>query len=186
MDDNLAILHYTRMLEDLDRKFRGAFLLKDSTVENYLNGLIGWFFFPNDFNERKKLVGHIISDITFSNKIGIFLKLLHIYHKEILEKHPALENDLEKVKKLRNRLAHSNLDTSLQYLKTKPTNIRLEFWEGDRREYQEFSEKDVNKKIGEVYELHNQLIQVYEELTGKKQQRVVDTAIDSKEQKESL
>lgn len=115
-------------LETKDQQFRGTFLYWAANIDRYLTGMIAWHFFPDDIYKRKMLVGHIISDINLDKKIRIFFNLVNTYHKEIINNHPKLSDHFKKIRELRNKLAHARLDTSLDYLRTKSTNIRLEIW----------------------------------------------------------
>jgi hypothetical protein len=122
----------------------------------------------DEIEKRQQLVGFIIADVNFSQKVNILIKILKAYYPKVEEKYPTLYKDFEKVRKLRNRLAHSQLDTSLDYLKLKPKKIRLEVYENGKKEHYELTEELIKQKIRDVFNLFVQLTEIMVAISGKK------------------
>ena len=58
------------------------------------------------------------------------------------------------------------LDTSIDYLKTKPNDIRFQFYKNGKMEYHVFTDELIKKKIDEVVALFHQSSQVLTLMSG--------------------
>jgi len=179
MDFDPVIEEYVNRHSELDQRFRGMYLYQVSIIESYLDGTIAYWFFSTDVQKREALVGYVISDINFNQKIKLFFKILKNHYAELLKQFPKLSDDFEKVRNLRNTLAHSMLDTSLDYLKTKPKDIRFQFYKNGKMEYQIFSDELIKNKIKEVSDLFHQLSRVLTLMSGNDNFLVKDAKNDT-------
>ena len=186
MEFDSVIAEYVQKHTIADQKFRGGYLYQISLIEAYLGGMIASWFFQENLEKRQALVGYIINDINFNQKIKIFFKILKNHYSELYEKYPNLSKDFEEVRNLRNILAHSRLDTSIDYLSTKPENIRFEFYKNGRMEHHIFTSELIRQKLIESNTLFVQLSEIMVGISGDDSYKVKTTYHDSERKTESL
>jgi len=114
-------------------------------------------FYPNDV------------ELTFGNKIKIFERFLNKIEPEYLKKKPDLIKALDRVRRLRNKFAHSlNPNTEqLKELVGKPYFILNYVEDGLRREDQ-FTFKDIEERFKDMNKIVTELIQIFERINPKK------------------
>ncbi|HZS73822.1 MAG TPA: hypothetical protein VFA69_04885 [Candidatus Nitrosotalea sp.] len=134
-----------------DSLYRGKYLIMSNWVEDTIGGLISEHFIPKDKNKRDLLYSLILINIPFNSKIRIFLQILERSYPSLNDKHSSLKQDLERIRNLRNRFAHSVLDTSDEFLEKKQYDrINLEFHKDGERKFHEITQKYIDGEISFV------------------------------------
>lgn len=132
----------------LDREIRGSILEQAITIEGFVEDIIAIHFCP-DLERRYLLHSLIISvpHLGFPSKVKILEGLLRICYPDLLQKFPKGIDELDKVRRFRNRIAHSALDTTPEWLANKfADRIRLLYYKDGRREQQVVTLDDVKER----------------------------------------
>jgi len=132
----------------LDREIRGSILEQAITIEGFVEDIIATHFCP-DLERRYLLHSLIISTphLGFPSKVKILKGLLRICYPDLLQNFPDVIDELDKVRRFRNRIAHSALDTTPEWLANKFTDrIRLVYYKDGRREQQVVTLDDIKEK----------------------------------------
>ena len=101
----------------LAQEIRGPFLEQAIFIEKLIEDIIAHHFCPDE-SRRDLFLSLVINgtDLTFSNKIAIFERLMILCYRHLLEKHEHLVDEIQKIRKFRNRIAHAMLDSSDAFL----------------------------------------------------------------------
>ena len=131
-------------VERVNRK-RGELINETINLENVFNSLIATYF-CNDETKRKELLSLIICKrLNLAAKITIVKEIVNKHFKPLLEIHPSLFRDMEKIKKMRNDLAHMTLPVNLESgenLKKKVVELRTH-----ESEIRTILERDIDEAI---------------------------------------
>ncbi len=122
-------------LYDLSKEIRGSFLDQAIAIEMLITDIISRHFCPEE--ARRSLFFSLVPpELTFSTKIRILETILELCYPDLLEKYPTLIKEIKKIKNFRNRVAHSMLDTTEEFLKKKYNDrIGLESYKKGRKRY---------------------------------------------------
>ena len=150
-----------------DEKTRGSYLFQAIWIDTLLNQIISHHFCPEDSKKQGMLIGLILNELSFNSKIKYFLRILETY-SQIALKHSQLKKKLENVRKFRNKIAHSKLDTSAKFLSKKTNYIRLIYYENGRERYYNITEQLIKEKNAEISKLHFALNDILSDMTDGK------------------
>ena len=128
---------YLNFLYQKSSDIRGRIIDHSIHVEMSLSNLLAEYFCSD--NKKVGLCLSIVfnsGDLTFSSKVKILKTILDTAERELGIFYPKLIDNLESIRKTRNRVAHSKLDTSESFLKHKHTDrIQLKFYgEGETKQ----------------------------------------------------
>ena len=105
--------------------------------------------------ERNRLYTKISEKASFDVKTERLMRVLSeksLHHT--MQSYPDLKDRLDKLRKLRNRMAHSFPDTTDEYLAEKYHHrVRFVWYKHGRREYEDITWTDAQKRIHEAGEL---------------------------------
>ena len=118
--------------------------------------------------KRQELIGYVLHQLNFNQKTRIFLKILKNHYLDTFKKYPELENEFENIRDLRNKLAHASLDTSIDFLKTKPNFVRLQFAGDGKLKSIDLREDYMKKKISEAFNVFMKITNITAEISGNK------------------
>jgi len=162
---NAVIIKQMGFVLKFDEKTRGAYLFQAIWIDTLLNQIIACHFCSTDYKKQGMLTGLILNELTFSSKIRYFLRILESY-PEIASKHPNIKKKLENVREFRNKVAHSKLDTSGEFLSKKTNYIRLIYFKNGKRAHYNITEQLNKEKTSEIVKLHYALNEILVDLTG--------------------
>lgn len=75
-------------------------------------------------------------------------ELLKFYYPDIIKKLPKIRTELNEIKKFRNRIVHSQLDSFFALTKKQfQDRIRVIYYETGEKKYWEITKTDINKKL---------------------------------------
>jgi hypothetical protein len=116
---------------DYSCKKRGEIIAEAISVENNLTDIITWFFYPSKYlidetiyntSENNSLIlrSLILGSISFRDKIELLKDIVIIKNPEIMNNYIELTKnifkELDRVRKFRNLLAHSESDLSREFI----------------------------------------------------------------------
>jgi hypothetical protein len=109
MEDKLQ-KKYVQMLFEHDRVIRSHAIYESTAIESLIENIVAWHFCP-DAEKHLPFIGlmFVTAEATFSKKIEILIKILQNSYADILDDLPGLENQLNSVRKFRNKCAHNEL-----------------------------------------------------------------------------
>ncbi len=118
-------------------------------IELLVGDIISRHFCPEE--ERHSLLFSLVineTDLTFSSKINIFSQLLQLKYPDLLNRYPKVIDDLEKVRRFRNRIAHAMLDATEEFLGKKyEDRIQLVYYKGGEEKKQVVTEKEILERL---------------------------------------
>lgn len=162
------ILEQIQRLADMDSDSRGKYLIHATLIENIIDETLGYHFCPDNKIKREMLVATIVNDLSFSTKINNLLKILKTDYPKLYKNYPKLKKQLENVRELRNKLAHSRPDFSFSFLEQKTDYVRLVFYNNGKKVTQDMPFKFIHKKLVESSNILVQLAKILEEVSNKK------------------
>jgi hypothetical protein len=87
-------------------------------------------------------------ETNFTNKINILKQLLKLCYPDLDEKYPKLNKDLSDIKDFRNKIAHSMLDTSYEFLAKKNTDqIQFKSFKNGQTQSHKVTSDDIKEKL---------------------------------------
>lgn len=120
---------------DLSKEIRGRFLDQAIPIEMLIDDIISWHFCPEE-TRRSLFFSLVTPKLTFSTKIKILKTILELRYPDLLKEYLKLMGEIEKIKNLRNKFAHSMLDASEEFLeKGYDDRIRLIFYKKGEKKY---------------------------------------------------
>jgi hypothetical protein len=150
----------------LSAEIRGEFLDLAIFAELVITDIIARHFCPDE--DRYMLFFSVVMtnpDLKFSTKEDMLREILKLRYRDILDAHGDLIDQVGKVRRWRNRLAHSHLDTSERFLsKGHKDRIQLIYYEAGRVKQQVISVDDSKAKLAEVSACIRQLVAVQKEV----------------------
>lgn len=157
-----------RKIYEFDTNVRGKYLIQANWIEFYLAEIIAMHFFPNTVEDHRYLHSIINKQVGFVGKIKTFQKMLETHYPELHEKYLKIGNLLDGVRDFRNKIAHSVLDTSEEFLKKNQFDrIRLEFNSDGKTEFYEITKELIDKKLNDTGIILQQLLEILESLEKK-------------------
>lgn len=100
---------------ELAAEKRGLILNQTVNLEMIIDFRIARYFSQTE-EKQHELAEYVISGLSLSNKIVTLLSLLKKYDDWILTEYPTIKDDLDKIRKARNEMAHSWLDISVTFV----------------------------------------------------------------------
>lgn len=104
-------------LYELSKEIRGSFLDQAIVIEWVIDDIISQHYCPEE-TRRRLYFSTVPPELTFLSKIKIFKTILDICYPDLLEKHPNLMKEIDEIRVFRNRIAHSMLEATDEFLKT--------------------------------------------------------------------
>lgn len=136
-------------LFQLAKDIRASFLEQSIFIEKIIEDILAHHFCPEE--DRRNLFFSLVingTDLTFDSKICIFDKLLRLRYPDIIESNNKLIDELHKIRRFRNRLAHAMLDTSPDFLaKEYKDRIQLIYYEDGRKKQQVITTTERIKRL---------------------------------------
>jgi hypothetical protein len=151
---------------ELSKKIRGSYLDNAIAIEMIIADIISNHFCPNE--EKRSLFFTLVlnnSGFNLSNKINMLKNILNLKYHDLFENHPTLFDKLNNIRIFRNKLAHSFLDTSEEYLSKNVTNqIQLEYFKNGQKLHQEITLSEINDKLAENSKTIIELVAIQKEI----------------------
>jgi hypothetical protein len=110
---------YVEESRDLAEKMMGSLLARILHLENLLNNIMMQHFCSNDAERAGLFLSLITPDMSFRNKINIFMNMLKIYYNDIYRAHDCDLRKLYELDQSRNHLLHLMSSKSAQNLDRK-------------------------------------------------------------------
>jgi hypothetical protein len=147
-------LNRVSSLIKLDMVIRGSYLGHVIPIEEIVKDIVAHHFCSEE-RRRLQLISLILHgrDFSFSLAIEILEKILTSY-PEVQNKYPRIVKELDKIRRFRNDLAHSELDTSEEFLsKNLKETIRLKFYDKEGNTlYREITRGEVDERLNNCLE----------------------------------
>ena len=117
---------YVQMLFEHDRVIRSHAIYEATAIESLIENIVAWHFCP-DTEKHLLFIGlmFITAEVSFSKKINILIKVLENSYSDILKDIPRLANDLNSVRRFRNKFAHNELNLHEDKLAAMKDGIHL-------------------------------------------------------------
>lgn len=155
-------------VHEFDSDSRGKYLIQATLIENLIDEILGYHFCPDNKVNREMLVATIVNDLGFSTKINNLLKILKTSYPKLHKNSPKLKNQLEHVRELRNKFAHSTPDFTERFLEKKTDYIRLIFYKNGKKETQDLSFSFIIRRLKECTGIILQLTKILEVISKRK------------------
>jgi hypothetical protein len=100
-------------------------------IDVIVTDILAQYFAPDPV-KRRLLSSNVIAgpDSSFSSRIQLLRKILARAYTSFSDEHPNLCDQLDKIRRFRNRLAHAHIDTSDVFLaKAHTDRIQITFYE---------------------------------------------------------
>jgi hypothetical protein len=146
----------------LDMAIRGSYLAHVIPIEEIVKDIISHHFCSEE-RRRLQLISLILHgrDFTFSSSIEILERILTSY-PEVQNKYPNIRRELDKIRRLRNELAHSELDTSEEFLsKDLKDTIRLRLYDNQGNTlYREITRVEIDERLKDCLETTQHVVDI--------------------------
>ncbi|MFC1947540.1 hypothetical protein ACFLXY_06445 [Chloroflexota bacterium] len=155
------------LLKEKSRALRGEIIERTTEAERLIESIIVFTFFPlKAETENGMLLGSVVlRELSSRNKITILRKLLKLRHQEVLKNHPKFIDDILYIFKFRNRLAHTALDTSPEFInKRYEDRIRLYLDEDGKRKTINIFDKDIDMYRAKCTGIVTKLVKIVYEI----------------------
>jgi hypothetical protein len=151
----------------LDMTGRGTYLAHVVPIEQIVKDIISQHFCMEE-KRRLQLVLLVLNgrDFTFSSAIEILEKILKTSYPEVLKKYHTVHRELDKIRRFRNVMAHSELDISEEFLsKDLKDTIQLIYHddEGNSR-YREITRREFDDRLKDCRETTFHIIEIRKEV----------------------
>jgi hypothetical protein len=144
------------------REIRGTFIDQTIWLDVLVTDILATFFCPD--KERRALLSSDVltgRDATFSGRLEILEKTASRWFPAFVACHPSLFSQLGKIRRLRNRLAHSHLDTSDEFMARGYTDrIQLVFYEDGTEKTQVITIEEYNERLKECSRVMASLVEL--------------------------
>jgi hypothetical protein len=147
-------------LYELAKHVRGAFMDQAIWIDVIVTDILAQYFAP-DTNKRMLLSSDVIAgpDASFSSRIRLLQKILLRSYTSFAQEFPKLCDQLDKIRRFRNRLAHAHLDTSDAFMsKGYEDRIQLVFFEDGSEKTQMITIEESNVRLKECSDVVRQLL----------------------------
>lgn len=155
IEDNLQ-KKYIQSLFDHDRVIRSHVIYEATAIEGMVENIVAWHFCP-DAEKHLLFTGlmFVTAEVAFSKKTAILMKVLKNSYADILDDLPGLENDLDSVRRFRNKFAHKELVLDEDKLNARKDGIWLRSINRDGKLVEEFmSREETDKRVRAAQRLH--------------------------------
>lgn len=155
-------------VHEFDSNYRGKYLIQATLIENLIDEILGYHFCPDNKINREMLIATIVNGLTFNTKINNFLKILKNQHTKLHKSNPKLKKQLENLRDLRNKFAHSTPDFTQSFLEKKTDYVRLTFYKNGKQETQDISFSFIRKRLAECSKMVFELTTIFEVVSKRK------------------
>lgn len=131
-------------------------------VDHLLSDMLAHYF-CEEKEKRALLFSEVITgvDFRFSTRISLLFSILEIRHPELSKKYGVLQDRLDKLRRFRNRLAHSHLKATAEEIKNVHKGaVTFCFYEDGETKEQVVSRDELKKRLAESSDLLDQLLQI--------------------------
>lgn len=171
--------HQRRILElfEYDRRVRAHAIYEATAIEGLVESAIASHYCPDE----KKHLSFIAllfgrGEVPFSKKIEILESLIKIDYPEVSKDYPQLINQLNALRRFRNKLAHHELITDEDKLEATPSGIWLRSVNRNGKIVEEFiSAKDSDSLLKNTLGLRFEMLFVLSHISDKVSGRTVRT-----------
>lgn len=164
IDENSELVKQADVEYKLATRIRAPFLEQAIVIDRLIADIISQHFCPDE--EKRTLFFSLITNgitLSFHASINVFEKLLKLCYPDLYEKH--LFKKLDTIRNFRNRIAHSMLDTSEEFLAKGYTDrIRLVVHMDGKQKHQTITNKDINERLGKCTEVILALVNIQKEV----------------------
>jgi len=169
IDKNSGLGRQLGQLFELAKQIRAPFLEQAIYIEGLVEDIISRHFCPDE--DRFNLFFSLIinrTDLTFSSKIDILERLIRLRYADLLDKYPKLIDELTKLRKFRNRIAHAILDSSDAFLAKKFTDrIQLIYYEDGQTKQQIVTVAENKERLRACSRLVQTLVDIQKEVVNR-------------------
>jgi len=138
-------------LHEMMKSIRGTIIDQAIWADVIVTDILAEFFAP-DRKRRMLLLSDVLTgrDATFSGRVAVLEKVVTSFYPAFLDENKKLFDGLSKMRRLRNKLAHAQLDTSLEFLEKECTDrIQLVFYEDGEKKQQVITVEDFHERLRE-------------------------------------
>lgn len=136
-----------KLLCELSTEIRGKFLDQAIPIEWIIDDIISQHFCPEE-TRRMLYFSSVPPELTFFSKTRIFKTILEICYPDLLEKHHNVMKEIEKIRNFRNKIAHSILEATPNFLKNGYNDrIRLGYYEKGEKKCLVVKKEDIKEKL---------------------------------------
>ena len=140
---------------NLDIQCRGAFLIQTNWVESDIDGILALIFCGKDKGDLNLIRSTVLKRLGFDAKISSLNKIIKLRYSDFGNKHENLKQlfddlvkNLETIKKFRNKLAHSSLSITADFLEKDPKDrIQICLFDDGEEKYLEIMKKEVDDNL---------------------------------------
>jgi hypothetical protein len=146
---------------ELNDKIRGSYLARVTLIEGVISDIISQHFCTE--KDKRELLLHLIlgsSSFSFKNRIDALGHLMKLKYPILINEYPDLIKKLNTVRKFRNKISHSMLDTQIEFLeKNHEDRIKLDYFQSGTKKSIVITEKEWRRRIieteGILFDLNN-------------------------------
>lgn len=168
MDENDEFDKHFAYVIDLATKIRGPFINYVIDIERIINDIIANFFCSNE-SRRRLFFSSVLngSELSFSQKTRILKAAIEYDYPEIYQAYPKLFDQLDKIRRFRNRLAHAMLDTTEDFLnKRVKDRIQLTYFEDGQTKQQVVTQSEIKKRLAECSQVLLKLVDIQSKVSA--------------------
>jgi hypothetical protein len=124
--------------------------------------ILAQYFAPHE-DRRKLLSSEVLAGphLSFSGRIKVLQKVVARSYGSFVQEHPALFERLDKIRRFRNRLAHSHLDTSDEFIaKGFKDRIQIVFYEEGTTKQQVITVEESDERLKECSAILLKLVEL--------------------------
>lgn len=159
-------IDYLNSLNEKASEFRGKIINHAIYIEMILSDTLAYYFCNDE--EKKNLCFSIVFnniELTFSAKIKILDTIFKINEPELKAKFPKLIDKLTNIRNCRNRIAHSLLDTTPEFIEKKyEDRIQLHFYGEGKKKQMVITNAEFKERMEKSSLTIKELISLQEEI----------------------
>jgi hypothetical protein len=138
-------------LYNLSWRIRGTFIEQTIWIDVMIAGILADYFAP-DKERRTLLLSEVFSGAgsTFNKNIALLTKVVSHSFSAFAGQHPDLFTKLERIRRVRNNLAHARLDTSDEWMSRREKDrIQIIYYKNGKSRTEVITVEESNKLLGE-------------------------------------
>ena len=146
----------------LAKEIRGTFMEQTIWIAHFMSDMIANYF-CDDKKKRELLFSEVITgdDFRFSTRIALLFDILEKSHPDVLLRTKGLKDRLDKIRRFRNRLAHSHLKaTDAEIEKAQERFVTFCFYEDGMMKEQVVTKEDLRDRLVETSKVLDELLQL--------------------------
>jgi hypothetical protein len=152
----------------LDMTIRGSYLAHVIPIEELVKDIISYHF-CSDEDKRKEFISIVLNgsrDYTFASGIEMLKKILNIHYSDVVTRYPKVIDDLDKIRRFRNLLVHSVLDTSDEFVtKNYDDRIRLLVYDDrGKTNPRDITRDEIDERLEDCLSVHFNLVDIRVEI----------------------